>query len=195
MKNPFTVEAAELFGNERALSISDGLCDVEIERNDISQLAKEVIKLGSQKSYTVGTAESCTGGLVCGALTQIPGSSAVVKGGVVSYALSVKEQVLGVSPDILYTPTIGAVSSECAGQMALGATRVLDCDIAVSVTGIAGPGGAEPKKPVGTVWFGCAFNNSTKTLSGHFSGDRNEVRNKSVYSALFLLYTVLKDFV
>lgn len=136
---------------------------------------------------TLGCAESCTGGLVSGALTAVPGSSAVVRGGVVSYAIAVKRSVLGVSDEVLDAPGVGAVSSACAAQMAEGARRVLGCDVAVSVTGIAGPGGAEPGKPVGTVWFGLATPAGTATALETFDGSRDEVRRAAVLRALALL--------
>ena len=140
---------------------------------------------------TVGTAESCTGGLVASAITAIPGSS--IRGGVVSYAIPVKHEVLGVSNDILDAPGVGAVSSECAAAMAEGARRVLGCDVAVSVTGIAGPGGEEPGKPVGTVWMGLATPFSTQTFPNLFEGDRAEVRARAVRRALELLIQGVRD--
>ena len=120
----------------------------------IHELATQVIQKASVAGIQIATAESCTGGLVASALTSVSGASAVVRGGVVCYALTVKQKVLGVSEKLLQEQ--GAVCSDCAQQMASGALRVLDADLAVSITGIAGPTGAEPHKPVGTVWFGLA---------------------------------------
>ena len=108
--------------------------------------AARAIELARERGLTLGCAESCTGGLVSATLTRIPGSSAVVRGGVVSYALGVKHAVLGVDQAILDDPAQGAVCAQCARQMAQGATSVLGCDVAISVTGIAGPKGAEPSK-------------------------------------------------
>lgn len=142
---------------------------------------------------TVGTAESCTGGLVASAITAIPGSSEAIRGGVVSYAIPVKREVLGVSNDILDAPGVGAVSSECAAAMAEGARRVLGCDVAVSITGIAGPGGGEPGKPVGTVWMGLSSPFSTQTFPNLFEGDRAEVRARAVRRALELLIQGVRD--
>lgn len=150
-------------------------------------LAKNVIRACSDAGITVGTAESCTGGLVCGALTAVPGSSAVVRGGVVSYATAVKESVLGVPTDITREESVGVVSEECARAMSEGARDVLGCDVAVSVTGIAGPGGGEPGKPVGTVWFGFASSRGTGSQLHVFEGDRAEVRRQAVEAALELL--------
>ena len=136
---------------------------------------------------TLGCAESCTGGLVAGALTAVAGSSDVMRGGVVSYAIPVKHEVLGVSSEVLDEPGVGAVSGVCATQMAEGARRVLGCDVAVSVTGIAGPGGAEPGKPVGTVWMGLATPLGARAERFLFPGARDEVRRSAVAAALALL--------
>lgn len=147
----------------------------------------ELVALATARGVTVGTAESCTGGLVCGCLTAVPGSSAAVRGGVVSYAVAVKRAVLGVSGEVLDDPALGAVSAECAEQMARGARRTLGCDVAVSVTGIAGPGGEEPGKPVGTVWFGLATPAGARALRRLLPGDRAEVRLGAVRQAVALL--------
>ena len=152
---------------------------------DCVALAAEVLDEARSRGLTVGTAESCTGGLVEGSLTAVPGSSDVVKGAIGSYACSVKHAVLGVSDEIL--DTVGPVSPECAAAMAEGARTALGCDLSVSVTGIAGPGGAEPGKPVGLVWFGVSSSAGTRTESVVFPGDRSEVRLRAVRHALQLL--------
>lgn len=154
---------------------------------DLLADCRALVELASREGVSVGCAESCTGGLVSGWLTAVPGSSSVVRGGVVSYAISVKSGVLGVSPEVLDAPGVGAVSAECATQMAEGARRVLGCDVAVSVTGIAGPGGAEPGKPVGTVWFGLATPFATRAELACFEGDREGVRREAVARAVGLL--------
>lgn len=148
--------------------------------------AKLVRRAGAAR-VTLGCAESCTGGLVAGCLTAVPGSSAVVRGSVVSYAIEVKRHLLGVCDEVLDAPGVGAVSPECAAQMAEGARGALGCDVAVSITGIAGPGGAEPGKPVGTVWMGLATPVGTRTFPHLFSGDRAEVRHAAVARAVELL--------
>lgn len=147
----------------------------------------ELVRAAAAAQLTVGCAESCTGGLVSGCLTAVPGSSAVVRGGVVSYAVDVKRSVLGVSGEVLDAPGVGAVSGECAEQMAEGARRVLAADVAVSVTGIAGPGGAEPGKPVGTVWFGLATPLGARAQRRVFPGGRADVRHQAVAEAVRLL--------
>lgn len=159
--------------------------DDAVTWDDAVRLAGRVLDRAREAGVMVGTAESCTGGLVEGALTAVPGSSDVVKGAIGSYACSVKHAVLGVDDAVL--DSVGPVSPECAAQMAKGARTALGCDLAVSVTGIAGPGGAEPGKPVGFVWFGVSSPAGTKTESVTFSGDRAEVRLKAVVHALRLL--------
>lgn len=149
--------------------------------------AASALDAARASGVTLGCAESCTGGLVAGALTAVAGSSDVMRGGVVSYAVPVKHEVLGVSSEVLDEPGVGAVSGECATQMAEGARRVLGCDVAVSVTGIAGPGGAEPGKPVGTVWMGLATPLGTRAERFLFPGARDEVRRGAVAAALALL--------
>ena len=153
--------------------------------DDAVSLAAETLAAVRSRGQSVGTAESCTGGLVEGALTAVPGSSDVVKGAIGSYACSVKHEVLGVDQDVI--DGVGPVSPECAQQMATGARKALGCDLAVSVTGIAGPGGAEPGKPVGYVWFGLAGPDGVRTECVTFPGDRSEVRLRAVMHALGML--------
>lgn len=162
------------------------MASIDIDQ-EIYESCRALVGECERLGVTVGCAESCTGGLVSGSITAVPGSSAALRGGVVSYAIPVKHEVLGVSNEILDAPGIGAVSSECAAAMAEGARRVLACDVAVSVTGIAGPGGAEEGKPVGTVWMGLATPQGTKTFPNLFSGDRSQVRSQAVLRAVSLL--------
>ena len=144
--------------------------------------ARIIVERAGERGLTVGTAESLTGGLIAAMLTAVPGSSAMVRGGIVSYVNDVKEQVLGVSGDVLSRQ--GAVDELVALQMARGALRELACDVTVSVTGIAGPTGAEPGKPVGTVWIGCATARGTRAEEHHFQGGRDSVRLQTVLAAL-----------
>jgi PncC family amidohydrolase len=139
----------------------------------------------AEKGLTCATAESCTGGGVGSAITAVPGSSAVFWGGVISYDNSVKSNVLGVPESVL--ATVGAVSQECAAAMAQGARRLLKTDLAVSVTGIAGPDGGTAEKPVGLVWFGLASASGVRTEKMVFPGDRVAVRAAAVEHALGLL--------
>lgn len=134
---------------------------------------------------TLVTAESCTGGGIGAALTAIPGSSCVYKGGIISYTNWVKQNLLGVDEVLL--ERLGAVSAPVAEAMAAGARRVLDADIAVSVTGLAGPGGDEYGNPVGRVYIGYSDENVTVSREFTFSGDRDAVRRQATEEALKLI--------
>ncbi|MEE8723705.1 MAG: CinA family protein [Atopobiaceae bacterium] len=163
----------------------------EPDNEQLRVAAQQVINTAVQNKLTLGTAESCTGGLVAGSLTAVPGSSAAFLGGVVSYSPLVKHHLLNVDASIIDDPRVGVVSGPCAAEMAEGACRALNCDLAVSITGIAGPGGAEPGKPVGTVWFGVHSPSGTHTQLHHFTGNRDTVRTKSVLTALRMLQQTL----
>lgn len=147
--------------------------------------AENLVELLSASGLVCATAESCTGGLVAAAITDVPGSSAVFAGGVVSYANEVKRDVLGVKEETLADH--GAVSPETAAEMAAGVRSLMKCDIAVSLTGIAGPGGGSDEKPVGLVWFGLADKTGVRTEKAIFPGDREEVRRRAVVHALGML--------
>ena len=152
--------------------------------------AEKLVNVLTEKKMTCATAESCTGGGVGYAITAVSGSSAVFWGGIISYDNSVKHGVLGVPEEVLATK--GAVSSECAAAMAEGAKRLLKTDLAVSLTGIAGPGGGSAEKPVGLVWFGLASGGARSratviTEKKVFSGDRETVRTAAIEHALGLL--------
>ena len=134
---------------------------------------------------TLVTAESCTGGGIGAALTAIPGSSSVYKGGIISYTNWVKETILGVDPAIL--ETFGAVSAPVAEAMAKGARNTLKADVSVSVTGLAGPGGDEYGNPVGRVYIGYCDERNILSREFTFSGDREAVRNQAVTEALKLI--------
>ena len=147
--------------------------------------AEKLVKVLTEKKMTCATAESCTGGGVGYTITAVPSASAVFWGGIISYDNSVKRDVLGVPEDVLATK--GAVSPECAAAMAEGARRRLETDLAVSITGIAGPGGGSAEKPVGLVWFGVASPSGTITEKEIFPGDREAVRAAAIEHALQLL--------
>lgn len=134
---------------------------------------------------TLVTAESCTGGGIGAALTAIPGSSAVYKGGIISYTNWVKRHILGVDEALL--ETVGAVSAPVAEAMARGVRERLCADVAVSVTGLAGPGGDEYGNPVGTVFVGYSDDNITISRRFLFSGDREQVRRQAMEAALELI--------
>ena len=148
-------------------------------------VAEKLVALLKAQGLTCATAESCTGGGVGSAITAVPGSSAVFAGGVISYSNEVKRDVLGVSADILQN--VGAVSSETAAQMAEGARKLLKTDLAVSLTGIAGPDGGSEEKPVGLVWFGLATKDGVRTEKAIFRGHRAKVREQAIIHALGML--------
>ena len=147
--------------------------------------AEKLVQVLTEKRMTCATAESCTGGGVGYAITGVPGASAVFWGGIISYDNSVKRDVLGVPEEVLATK--GAVSSECAAAMAAGARRCLKTDLAVSLTGIAGPDGGSAEKPVGLVWFGLSAPSGGLVEKRVFLGDREAVRSAAIEHALRLL--------
>lgn len=161
-----------------------------LEEN-IATLALKLKELALARRVTVGTAESCTGGLIAGAVTAVPGSSEYFLGGVVSYANAVKAKLLGVPEEIL--GTAGAVSGECARFMARGAAKALGADWIVSVTGVAGPDGGSAEKPVGTVWFGLCGPGGVEAHVRHFAGGRAAVRAQTVAHALSMLIEALAE--
>ena len=142
------------------------------------------------QGHTLVTAESCTGGGIGAALTEVPGSSAVFKGGIISYTNDVKINLLGVDKKVL--EEYGAVSKEVARQMAFGVRMRLSADFAVSVTGLAGPDGDTYGNPVGTVYIGFADNSENVAEKYHFSGNRNEIRNQAICAALSLVLRRIK---
>jgi nicotinamide-nucleotide amidase len=149
-------------------------------------LAQSVLDACRTRGWHIATAESCTGGLVAGALTAIAGSSDVVERGFVTYSNEAKSELLGVPPELIAEH--GAVSAEAAAAMARGAVARAPVDIAISVTGIAGPGGATATKPVGLVLFGMARRDGTcRTERRIFHGDRAAVRERALRMALCLL--------
>lgn len=141
--------------------------------------------LQSLAGKTLATAESCTGGMIGATLTAIPGSSTVYKGGVISYTNQVKHDLLDVPMEVL--DGVGAVSAPVAEAMASGARKALKADIAVSVTGLAGPGGDEYGNPVGTVYIGYADKERCIAKPFLFSGDRDQVRCQAAETALQMI--------
>ena len=144
--------------------------------------ADAVLELLKNRGETVTFAESCTGGLLCGAFVDCAGASDCLKESYVTYANEAKENLLGVKSETLARRD--AVSGECAREMALGAARAAGADWAVSVTGIAGPGGGTAEKPVGTVWIGVAHRGAAQAREYHFRGQRQWIRKLSVVNAL-----------
>ena len=158
----------------------------------ISELAKAIITLASEKNVMLVLAESCTGGMIAAALTDIAGSSAVLDRGLVTYSNQAKQDLLGVRDDIL--ASYGAVSAETAIAMTTGALlKTPAAQLAASVTGIAGPGGGGQDKPVGLVHFSCQWRGKPAVHDHHiFTGDRDSVRKKSLFNLLTMIYNELK---
>jgi nicotinamide-nucleotide amidase len=147
--------------------------------------ARSLLALMDAKGMTLATAESCTGGLIAAALTAIAGSSSVIMAGFVTYSNDAKQKMVGVASETLAAH--GAVSEEVARQMAEGARDRAGVSLALSCTGIAGPGGATPGKPVGLVFIGCAREGTSTMVERHvFPGDRAAVRAATVAAALDL---------
>ncbi len=150
---------------------------------ELFELAEQVGHILKVRRKTIATAESCTGGGIAQAITEVPGSSVWFDRGFVTYSNAAKVQMLGVNPHTL--EHYGAVSAETAAEMAAGALARSDADVAVAVTGIAGPDGETPDKPIGTVFIAWVHKNGeAKTVKKKFAGNRRQIREQTVKSAL-----------
>ena len=145
-------------------------------------MAEVVGKMLRDRQMTVAVAESCTGGLVASMLTDVPGSSEYFERGIVSYSNIAKQELLGVAPEILRAN--GAVSRETALAMAEGVRRISKTNIGISTTGIAGPGGGSPEKPIGTVHMAYVAPDKTEAFEYHFSGDRERLKQIFAMTAI-----------
>ena len=154
----------------------------------MTETAERVVELYKEKECTFGFAESLTGGMISSEIVGVPGASEVFSGSVVCYTNEVKTNVLGVSENIIEEHT--EVSAECAEAMAEGLCKVIGCDTSVAVTGIAGPTGELPGKPVGTVFFGYHANGKNGSFRRNFAGSRLEVRKMTAQCALETLINV-----
>ncbi len=155
-----------------------------------SRLEEQVGAVIRERGLKLATAESCTGGLVADRLTNVPGSSDYFVGGIVAYAYEAKVALLNVSWDTLHA--YGAVSAETVLEMARGACKALSADIAISISGIAGPGGGLPNKPVGTTWFGLVTPDGEWSFLRQFEGDRLQNKSQASEAALELLMQYLR---
>ncbi len=182
----------EPFAEERADALEEALLP-SLERwlygRDERGIEERVLELCRTRGLTIATAESCTGGLVAARLTSVPGSSDVVLGGVVAYADEVKRTELDVPAELIERH--GSVSAEVAAAMARGARARLGADVAVAVTGIAGPGGGTPEKPVGLVYLHAEGLDGGLGREFSFPGDRGSIRSRSVVGALHLVRRLL----
>jgi PncC family amidohydrolase len=159
-----------------------------MEEQSLEQMAGELLR---QRSWRLALAESCTGGLVSHRITNVAGSSDYFQGGVTAYANEAKMSLLGVQPATLEQH--GAVSRETVLEMAQGARRLLEAQVAVAVSGIAGPGGGTPEKPVGTVWIGLSAPGAQRAWHYQFTGDRLEVKAQAAQKALEQLVGYLQE--
>ena len=151
---------------------------------------EEKIVLGlREKRYTITTAESCTGGLLAGRILNVSGASEVYNEGHITYSNEAKERILGVKHETL--ETYGAVSKETAADMAFGAAKAAHANVGLSTTGIAGPGGGTPEKPVGLIYIGCFYNGIVEVRECRFHGNREENRNATVEASLQLLFDIM----
>jgi nicotinamide-nucleotide amidase len=179
---------------ERAAGIVDSLRDrlgTFLFGEDERTVSEIVLDLCRARGLTLATAESCTGGLVAARLTSVPGSSAVFRGSVVAYANEVKEDGLGVPADLL--ETYGAVSEEAAAAMAQGARERLGVDVAVAVTGVAGPDGGSDEKPVGLVFAHAIGPDGERSVRTELPGDREMIRGRATAASLHLVRRLLES--
>ncbi|MDR1390321.1 MAG: CinA family protein [Treponema sp.] len=151
----------------------------------------ELIRFLKQRSLRIAAAESCTAGLAAALLADVPGASGVFWGAFVCYTAGAKTSMLGIESAVL--EKYGLVSAECAGAMALGALKKSGVDAAFSITGLAGPGGDGSQTPVGTVWIAGALKGKVDAVKYHFTGPRNELRQKAARTALEQILKKLKQ--
>lgn len=152
---------------------------------------KEIVEFLIDKKLTITTAESCTGGQIASAIVDIPGVSEIFSEGYVTYSNHAKERLLGVAPETI--SHYGVVSSQTAGEMAVGAAKAAHTIIALSSTGVAGPDGGTKEHPVGEVYLGCYYNGSVQTHRMLGSGDRTQIRQQAVSEAFALLEKMLTE--
>lgn len=150
-----------------------------------SSLEEKIVSLLQEKGWKIASAESCSGGMIASRLVNVSGVSDVFEEGYITYSNAAKHKLLGVSKQSL--GQYGAVSSQVAGEMALGAARQARARAAIAVTGIAGPGGGTPQKPVGLVYIGCYVDGRVFVTENHFQGSRQEIRTATTQAALSLL--------
>ena len=166
--------------------------EIDKINDESTRLAKELVEICTGKGLKVAAAESCTGGLISACITSVSGSSAVIECGICSYSNRIKRELLGVSEKTL--ECFSEYSAECAKEMAEGAARVSDADIAVSTTGVAGPTGGTEEHPVGEVYIGICSDGSVSAKRFLFSGDRELIRAMTVLEALKQLFNSANDY-
>ena len=178
---------------ERGAHVAASMCETlapYLFSEDERSISEIVLDLCRSRGLTLATAESCTGGMVATRLTGVPGASDVFRGSVVAYADGVKEEGLGVSAELIAEH--GAVSAEVAAAMAAGAREHLDADVAVAVTGVAGPSGGTPEKPVGLVFAHAIGPDGEKSVRTELPGDRDMIRGRATAASLHLVRRLLE---
>lgn len=155
------------------------------------ELEQEIVETLIEKKYTITTAESCTGGMLAATIVNVPGASEVLREGYITYSNEAKERLVGVRTKTL--ESYGAVSDQTAKEMALGAAKVANSNVALSTTGIAGPDGGTAEKPVGLVYVGCCIEGKTTVREFRFKGNRKQNRDETVQEALKLLQEMLRE--
>lgn len=165
---------------------------MSVFHDSLNRRANDILRACAAYGVRLATVESCTGGLLGAALTELPGASAMFTHGYITYADVAKTEMVGVKPELIATH--GAVSAEVARAMAEGGLARSSADLALAITGIAGPGGGSDEKPVGTVHFACARKGGgTRHAQKHFSGDRGAIREAAVSYALEMILEALGD--
>ncbi|MBF0568505.1 MAG: CinA family protein [Nitrospirae bacterium] len=163
---------------------------LDIDKKEIEALytlTRRVVEAAAAKKISITTAESCTGGMIAGFITSVPGSSSVFCGGAVTYSNTLKENFLGVSPETLRN--YGAVSHQTALEMSLGIREATAADLGLAVTGIAGPSGGTPDKPVGLVYISLTGPSPIEfAIECHFNGSRDKIRFETAKKAIAMLY-------
>ncbi|MDY2778201.1 MAG: CinA family protein [Collinsella sp.] len=162
-----------------------------MQEGSLPSLASKAIEALSHRGLTVALAESCTAGMVASTLASVPGASSALKGGAVTYCDEIKNKVLGVSSETLRIHS--AVSHETAREMADGARRLFDVDVAISLTGYAGPGGGTELDPAGTIYIGVSSRLGTDSLRCSLPGDRDAVRHEATRRAIQLLIDTVME--
>ncbi|UCD99408.1 MAG: CinA family protein [Chloroflexota bacterium] len=158
-----------------------------VEATNATQLGQIL----TEKRLWIAVAESCTGGLVGHLITNVPGSSAYFRGGVIAYSNEIKTKILGVTSDSLVK--FGAVSEQTVSEMAEGVRGAFEADIGLSISGIAGPDGGTEEKPVGTVWIGVSIGDDGYAMKFHFLGDREQIKQQAAEKALKSVIDLIKN--
>ena len=156
----------------------------------MKSLEEQLVELLAEKQWTITTAESCTGGMIAGTIVNVAGASEVFNEGYVTYSNEAKQRLVGVKQETL--AQYGAVSVQTAREMAEGAAKAASSDLALSATGVAGPGGGTKEKPVGLVYIGCYLNGEVTVKECRFKGCRSENREHTVKEAIALAIELLK---